>query len=315
MGIEATLICVDNSEYSRNADFSPSRLAAQVEAIGLIAGAKLSEHFENSVGIIRFAGKGSRLITAPSNDLGHFLAGLHGVQPYGESEVIKGIHTAQLALKHRLNKSQRQRIICFIASPLKEDISHYVSLGKLLKKNNVSLDIVNISNDEETEQKLLALHDSTNNNDTSHYLNCTPGGDMLLSDMLLNSALMQRADGGGSAGMSSNLGEFGVDPDMDPQLYMALRMSLEEEEERLRRTKEAQAAEEVQMDPNVEPMTMTDVENELKDHPALEIIPLPRIVEMLMTSEGNAELLESLIYSLPEVDIEDPRIKVCNSGK
>lgn len=310
MSIEATLICVDNSEYSRNADFSPSRLAAQVEAVGLIASAKLSENFENAIGIISLAGHGSRLVTAPTNDLGHFLSGLHSVTISGQSDVINGIHTAQLSLKHRLNKSQQQRIICFIASPVREDSAQYTALGKMLKKNNVSLDIVDISNDQASEEPLTALYNAVNNNDTSHYLRCTPGTGMLLSDIVLNSGVMQRADGtstGTTAGQ--NLGEFGVDPDVDPQLYMALRLSLEEEEERLRKVRQVENVVEVQMEQPAEPFSMTDVEKELKDLPALQIIPLPSIVEMLMTSEGNPELLESLIYSLPEVDIDDERIK------
>lgn len=118
MNIEATLICIDNSEYSRNGDFVPTRLEAQMDAVGLIASSKLAEQFENSVGIVCFASNGSRLLTAPSNDLGMFLSDLHTIKPYGQSDVIKGIHTAQLALKHRLNKSQQQHIICFIASPI-----------------------------------------------------------------------------------------------------------------------------------------------------------------------------------------------------
>ncbi|CDR95063.1 26S PROTEASOME NON-ATPASE REGULATORY SUBUNIT 4 containing protein,putative [Babesia bigemina] len=309
MGVEATLICVDNSEYSRNGDFSPSRLAAQVDASGLIASAKLSEHFENTVGIVCFAGRGSRLIAAPSNDLGTFLSGLQLVTPYGESEFIKGIQTAQLALKHRLNKSQQQRIICFFASPIKEDRTHYVMLGKLLKKNNVSIDIINLCNDVATEEKLAALHAAVNNNDTSHYLHCKAGGDMLLSEMILNSPIMQGTDVGGmAAGYNSNLGDFGVDPEMDPQLYMALRMSLEQEEERVRKETAKHAANNGAEHPT-QTLTIADVENQIKDMAAIQIVPLPRVMEMVMTSEGNPELLESLIYSLPEVDLEDERFK------
>ncbi|EDO06180.1 26S proteasome regulatory subunit RPN10 domain protein [Babesia bovis T2Bo] len=307
MGIEATLICVDNSEYSRNGDFPPSRLAAQVDAIGLIASARLSEHFENLVGIVCLAAHGSRLIAAPSNDLGTFLAGLQMVKPYGESEFLKGLQTAQLALKHRLNKSQQQRIICFVASPIKENSALCTSVGKLLKKNNVILDIINMCNDIETERKLILLHEAVNNNDMSHYLNCKPGSDMLLSEIILNSAIMQGgSDSNSSVRYSSNLNELDVDPELDPQLYMALRMSLEQEEERLQRESTPALPE----DSNTETMlTMADLENEIKDMAGLEVVPLPRVMEMLMTCEGNSELLESLIYSLPEVDMEDERLK------
>uniref|UniRef100_A0A3B0NI54 VWFA domain-containing protein n=1 Tax=Theileria annulata TaxID=5874 RepID=A0A3B0NI54_THEAN len=304
MTIEAALICIDNSEYSRNGDFVPTRLGAQIDAIGLIASAKLSEQFENSVGIVCLARKGSQLLTAPSNDLGTFLTDLQTVVPHSQSDFIRGIQTAQLALKHRLNKSQQQRIICFVASPIVEPVKHFVKLGKLLKKNNVILDIIDISNNSETEEKLKALHSAVNNNDTSHYLCCKPCSGTLLSDMIFNSAVLYGQSGGvgGGSQISQNLTDFGVDPEMDPQLYMALRLSLEQEEERLR--KEATKMQ------NKTESTLTDIENELKGMEGLQVVPLDKCVEILSTSEGNPELLESLVYSFPDVDSEEPRIQV-----
>lgn len=34
------MICIDNSEWMRNGDYSPSRLRAQADAVSLICGAK-----------------------------------------------------------------------------------------------------------------------------------------------------------------------------------------------------------------------------------------------------------------------------------
>ena len=39
----------------------------------------------------------------------------------GESNFTAAVQIAQLALKHRQNKNQRQRIVIFVASPIKED--------------------------------------------------------------------------------------------------------------------------------------------------------------------------------------------------
>ena len=50
---------------------------------------------------------------------------------------------ASLALKHRQNKHQRQRIIIFVGSPLMEDQKELVKLGKKLKKNDVAVDVIN----------------------------------------------------------------------------------------------------------------------------------------------------------------------------
>lgn len=54
------------------------------------------------------------------------------------------LSSIQLALKHRQNKTQRQRIIILLGSPLSlsTDEKALIRLGKKLKKNNVAVDIV-----------------------------------------------------------------------------------------------------------------------------------------------------------------------------
>jgi 26S proteasome regulatory subunit N10 len=65
----------------------------------------------------------------------------------------------------------------------------------------------------------------------SHLLNIPPGPH-LLSDALFGTPIINGEDGP-PPGFSSNSFEFGVDPSVDPELAMALRMSLEEEQARL----------------------------------------------------------------------------------
>ena len=62
------------------------------------------------------------------------------------ASIPTAIAIAQLALKHRQNKTLRQRVIVFVGSPL-DDASPdaeraLVRLAKKLKKNNVALDVV-----------------------------------------------------------------------------------------------------------------------------------------------------------------------------
>ena len=57
MGLEATLIILDNSKYSLNGDIMPSRLDAQLEACALLAQAKLDENQESTVGLMTMAGR------------------------------------------------------------------------------------------------------------------------------------------------------------------------------------------------------------------------------------------------------------------
>ena len=47
-----------------------------------------------------------------------------------------------LALKHRSNETQKQRMVCFIGSTVQEDVETLKILGKKLKKNNIAVDLV-----------------------------------------------------------------------------------------------------------------------------------------------------------------------------
>lgn len=89
---------------------------------------------------------------------------------------------AQLALKHRENKNQRQRIVVFLGSPLVDpfgagsssDVTAkgssseeaLVKLGKKLKKNNVAVDLV-LFGDEgmENEAVLSKFIEATQNSE------------------------------------------------------------------------------------------------------------------------------------------------------
>ncbi|MBA0706974.1 hypothetical protein Golax_019056 [Gossypium laxum] len=114
-------------------------------------------------------------------------------------------------------------------------------IGKKLKKNSVTLDIVNFGEDDEGKtEKLEALLAAVNNNDTSHIVHI-PAGPNALSDVLLSTPIFT-GDGEGGSGFAASAAaaaaggisgfEFGVDPNLDPELALALRVSMEEERAR-----------------------------------------------------------------------------------
>ena len=49
------MVCVDNSEFTRNGDYAPTRFQAQADAVNLLAGAKTQHHPENTVGVMTMA--------------------------------------------------------------------------------------------------------------------------------------------------------------------------------------------------------------------------------------------------------------------
>ncbi|CAA7410732.1 unnamed protein product [Spirodela intermedia] len=239
MVLESTMICIDNSEWMRNGDYSPSRFQAQADAVNLICGAKTQSNPENTVGILTMAGKGVRVLVTPTTDLGKILGCMHGLEIGGEMNITAGIQVAQLALKHRQNKKQQQRIIVFAGSPVTYDKKALEAIGRKLKKNSVALDVVDFGDEEDGKaEKLDALIASVNNNESSHIVH-VPAGTDALSDVLISTPIFT-GDGEGGSGFTAAAAaaggmsgfDFGVDPNLDPELALALRISMEEERAR-----------------------------------------------------------------------------------
>ncbi|CAA6655981.1 unnamed protein product [Spirodela intermedia] len=237
MVLESTMICIDNSEWMRNGDYSPSRFQAQTDAVNLICGAKTQSNPENTVGIMTMAGKGVRVLVTPTSDLGKILGCMHGLEVGGEMNLTAGIQVAQLALKHRQNKKQQQRIIVFAGSPIKYEKKTLEAIGRKLKKNSVALDIIDFGEEEDGKpEKLEALLSAVNNNSSSHIVHVPPGPNALSDHTYIHgrwdggSGFAAAAAAAAAGGMSGF--DFGVDPNLDPELALALRLSMEEERAR-----------------------------------------------------------------------------------
>ncbi|KAI8067047.1 hypothetical protein BC940DRAFT_319493 [Gongronella butleri] len=233
MVMEASMIVVDNSEWMRNGDYTPTRLVAQNEAVNLIFNAKTQSNPENTVGLMTMAGKSPEVLVTLTSDIGKILSALHGVKASGQNDFITGVQIAQLALKHRQNRNQRQRIVVFVGSPLEVDERALVRLAKKLKKNNVAIDVINFGEEGTNTSKLDAFINTVNNSDNSHLVTIPPGPH-ILSDMLMSTAIISGEDGaqGGFGGSGSGGGDFEFGIDHDPELALALRISLEEEKAR-----------------------------------------------------------------------------------
>ncbi|CAD6204977.1 unnamed protein product [Miscanthus lutarioriparius] len=230
MVLEATMICVDNSEWMRNGDYPPSRFEAQRQAFAVLCAAK-TQAKESTVGVLAMAGagKGVSVLVTPTNDFSKVLSGMNGLQIGGEANLTTAIRVAQLALKNRQNKQLQQRIIVFVGCPVKDEKNLLEVIGKNLKKNNVALDVVNFGeSDDEKPEKLEALVAAVNNGGNSHIIHIPAGG--VLSDVIFSSPILSedpRSDSAAAASGASGF-EFGV----DPELALALQMSMDEERAR-----------------------------------------------------------------------------------
>lgn len=141
-------------------------------------------------------------------------------------------------MKHRQNRSQRQRIIVFVCSPVEESEKELTTLAKKMKKANISVDFVLFGDldDDSTKNKLQLFIDTVKTSEGCHLV-VIPPSSKLLSDQLISTPILLGENAGGSggaggAGGSNEEFEFGFDPAMEPELALALRMSMEEEKAR-----------------------------------------------------------------------------------
>ena len=280
MPLESCMILLDNSEYMRNGDYIPTRLEAQHDAANLLVNAKTQSNPESTVGVIAMSGTtgsgpgqggtGAELLVSPTDDMGKILAALHGVPTRGPGDsassgvdIPASVQVASLALKHRRNKNGAQRVVVFVGSPLDASIESRTlqRAGRQLKKNNVAIDVICMGEHETNEGRLQELVDAANGTGDGGERTCNlvtiPAG-VLPSDVLVSSPIIGGGGGGGGGGMPGSPGgaaagggggadafaEYGgIDPNMDPELAMALRVSMEEERARQERVAAAAAEE------------------------------------------------------------------------
>ncbi|PAV77533.1 hypothetical protein WR25_02558 [Diploscapter pachys] len=232
---ESTMICVDSSEYMRNGDFVPNRLVSLQDAAQLVIQAKLRGNPENAVGLLAMNG-GIDVLCSMTSENNKLQSKLNSLAPKGACNFLSAIKTAHLALKNRQNRNHRMRIVLFCGSPLDEiNLEELVKLAKKLRKEKVFVDCVCFGEaGGENSQKMADFIDALNGKDNSgSNLIVVPAGTSL-REVLATSAVCRGEDGnvigGGAAGAAGF--EFGIDPEEDPDLALALRVSMEEERAR-----------------------------------------------------------------------------------
>ena len=330
----------------RNGDFVPSRLQAQTDAANLLFTAKTQSNPESTVALMSICGHVPQVRLTLTSDEGKMLMALHGVQVGGGGDgvdLVRGLQVAQLVLKHRQNKNQRQRIVLFIGSPLSSheagssaaavvDEKSLVKLGKKLKKNNVAVDIVSFGSEHEQNTAMLqALIDAVNSNDNSHLVSVPPGPH-ILSDILISTPIV--AGEAGAAGIGGGAGgaggfEFGFDPSMDPELALALRLSMEEERARQESTAPPAVQDAAMTDASKTAATSSsatadsmlaqamamgqqqggDVEMGTEEDEIARAIAMSMEKPAAAESTNSADVVSNVLGSLPGVDPNDARFK------
>jgi 26S proteasome regulatory subunit N10 len=142
-----------------------------------------------------------------------------------------------------------------------------------MKKNNISVDIIAFGDlNDNTIKTLQAFNENVKGGDGSHLEIVRPGPN-LLSDSIIATPILAGEGMGGAGGVGGAAGEggdggatqfeFGVNPELDPELALALRMSYEEE--KARQEKERKAKEEAEKKEKLEDIPEADEKQPLLD--------------------------------------------------
>ncbi len=250
MPLEATMLLLDNSDWTRNGDYYPSRWETQINAATLIIEDRCSSNPENSLGIITMAGKRVEVNCTLTNDESTLSHSMDKIRLNGECDFTTSLRIAMLCLKHRSNTSQKERIILFIGSPIKNTIKEIQIVGRFLRKNNVAMDIISFGHVDANREILNELLNSVKNENNSSIIEVPVGG--FIMDSLLTSSVLGGGNQGNEFDMigmdnnnnnnNQNINQQGIGmSDFEREMNLAMQLSLEEmkkQEEKNKKEKE-----------------------------------------------------------------------------
>lgn len=231
---EATFLCIDNSDFMRNGDYSPNRMMAVQEACSLLCEALMQRNPENVIGFLTFGGRACSVRETLTEDIDRVSGSLASIAVGGESHFAYGLQIAMLALSHVKNTRSQKQIAVFVGSPISDNADRLKQLATALRKDDVGVSIISMGCPENTP----ILQQFTEQVQKNAHLYVVPENGSVI-DFLFTTALMGGEGGSGGGvgggammgGQPGTGGGYGREAD-DSEFAMAIRASLEEEQRR-----------------------------------------------------------------------------------
>ncbi len=128
----------------------------------------------------------------------------------------------------------------FLASPLPASaVNSFEEFGKKLKKNGIAIDIIDFGTENRSNaaqmEPLIGAVDSEAAPSRLVSIPPVPGQVLLEAIIAIAPEVVGRVGGAGGPAEGAEDFEFGVDPELDPELAMVLKLSMEEEMARQKR--------------------------------------------------------------------------------
>lgn len=301
-----------------NGDFQGTRWQTMKSTVDLICSRTIDSNIENSIGLISIKHKSTEIILNLSGKRRWNTSLSEAELNYGEGNIHidTAIRKARLALKHKKNPKQTRRIILLIASPIKTDKKTLVRIAKDLKKNKLSLDIIcfGVSKNDEnrTVEKLNEMVEACSRGHNCHFIHLENEKKKTLRDVLIKSRILDKTENvRENFNQTERLDGFpNIDPQTDPELYYAIRLSIEmadqEEKERIKAEKAVDKEEKSDLEETIKKKKIQD----LQEHKEVyKNVQNPKDSSLKQSGKEEA-FLSQLMKDLPgvkekEIDLDD----------
>lgn len=137
-----TVILLDNSARAIDGDFYPSRLEAQMVATERLARYLFSLHQDTRVAIGTIGSQEFGIRLSFTSDIKRITAALKSIGHGGGVDIVKGVRSAFLALRHSQNITGPKRILLFVGSPNEVTGEEAASLAREAAEKDIVIDVV-----------------------------------------------------------------------------------------------------------------------------------------------------------------------------
>lgn len=225
------MVVLDNSSYMINGDYPPTRWDAQMDATGILLASRSNINAENAVGLATMAGRSVEVLCTPTADNSRVSACMAEAKVSGEIHFVEALKICALVLKNRQNTALRQRIFMFVGSTIREKEEELKGIARKLNKHQIAVTVAAFGDlSGEQRGKLDTFVQLASQEDNSSVIYIDTGRN--ICDSLLDAPVFS---GGAEKFATAELEAE------DPELKMALEMSLKDEEDRRKRETAAQA--------------------------------------------------------------------------
>ena len=309
MVLEATILCLDNSDWCRNGDYYPSRWESEIEASNLIIENRCEKNPENSLGVISMAGKRVELHSSLTNDESRLLDAIRAINLSGECDFLSALNISVLSLKHRMNKTQKQRIILFVGSPIKNTVKEIEQLAKKLKKNSISVDIISFGHVEENRDILNKFLAGVNNANSSSLIEVPVGAyimESLLTSPVLGEGFDQMPNEQPQVGGAPNVNQQGVGlTQFERDLNLAMQMSLQEANKDVK-PEETKKPEEINEDDELEKAKLLSLQENEK---VMKKENEKKEKEIANAALENADFIKDILEEVSDQKVKEEDVK------